>query len=293
MSKPLPLPTHAACWVHALESYYPCFMEFVSINFILNDLTGILQTLSAPDLYSSVSNGSLVYPEQPITITCVTRNSQILAWESTDYIGGRSQITFTSNNQPDSTDTSRNGAVAILISVTSDNGELVITSELLINITTRSIMSSVTCHNIDIGQTDNIVFHRTNESATELAYPNKTKICPDDRINITCTARNTSIIQWSSRNLSNRQVHCIRSDPVMRNDTIGNTNVDILTEYSAADLNGNTVLTCRLSFIASELPLNQQLLLVCLNVDIGVREVATFTLQIAGMYSMCVSVQCT
>ena len=231
---PSSLLTRAACWVHALES----FIEFVSI---LNDLTGILPTLSAPDLHSSVSNGSLVYPEQPITITCVTRNSQILAWESTDYIGGRSQITFTSNNQPDSTDTSRNGAVAILISVTSDNGELVITSELLINITTRSIMSSVTCHNVDSGQTDNIVFHRTNESATELVYPNKTKICPDERISITCMARNTSIIQWSSRSLSNGQIHCIRNDPVIRNDTIGNTDVDILTEYSATDLNGNAL----------------------------------------------------
>ncbi|MCG8621961.1 MAG: hypothetical protein MJE68_08215 [Proteobacteria bacterium] len=265
----------------------------LALNFILNYLPGILPALSAPDLRSSVSNGSLVYPEQPITITCVTRNTQILAWESEDYIGGMSQIVFASSSQPDSTDTGRNGAIAILISVNNDNGELVITSELLINITTRSKTSSVTCRNVDNGQTDSIVFHRTNESATELMYPNKTEICPKDRINITCMARNTSIIQWSSRSLSNGQIHCIRSDPVRRNDTMGNTVVDIFTEYSAADVNGNTVLTCSLSFVASELPINEQLSLVCLNVDIGVREVATISLQTAGMYSMCGSVQCT
>ena len=260
--------------------------NMLALNFILNYLPGILPALSAPDLRSSVSNGSLVYPEQPITITCVTTNSQILAWESEDYIGGRSQIVFSSSDQPDITDTGRNGAFAILISVTTDdNGELVITSELLINITTRSKTSSVTCRNVDNGQTDSIVFHRTNESATELMYPNKTEICPEDRINITCMARNTSIIQWSSRSLSNGQIHCRRSDPVRRNDTMGNTVVDIFTEYSAADINGNTVLTCNLSFVASKLPLNEQLLLVCLNIDIGVRKVATVNLQIAGMHT--------
>ena len=267
------------------------------LAFILNYLPGILPTLSAPDISSSVSNGSLVYPNQPITITCITRNSQILAWESEDYIGGRSQIAFTSSNRPNSTDTGRNGAVAILISVSNDNGELIITSELLVNITISSIISSVICHNVDTGQADYIVFHRTNESATEFMYPNTTDICPEDRINVTCTARNTSIIQWSGRSLANGQIHCIRSDPVRRNDTIGNTIVDIFTEYSAADVNGNTVLTCSLSFIASELPINEQLSLMCLNVDIGVREVATITLQITGMYTgystctcMCVSV---
>ena len=195
---------------------------------------------------------------------------------------------FASSSQPDSTDTGRNGAFAILISVTTDdNGELVITSELLINITIRSKTSSVTCRNVDNGQTDSIVFLRTNESATELMYPNKTEICPEDRINVTCTARNTSIIQWSSRSLSNGQIHCIRSDPIRRNDTMGNTVVDIFTEYSAADISGNTVLTCSLSFVASKLPINEQLSLVCLNVDIGVREVATISLQTAGIQHVC------
>ena len=189
--------------------------------------------LRAPDLHSSVPSGSPVYPEQPITITCTTRNSQILAWESDEYIGGGGQVVFTSNNLPDSIDTSRNGALAILISVTTNNGEPIIQSELLINITTRSSSSRVMCRNVDNGETDTVVFHKTNESATELLLTNATKICPEDHISVACMARNTSIIEWSS-NLSSRQVYCRKGVPTVRNITIGDTELDVFMEYTAA-----------------------------------------------------------
>lgn len=243
----------------------------------------ILVVLGAPDLRSSVPSGSPVYPQQPVTITCTTINSQILAWEGEDYIGGGSQLTFTSNSRLDSTVVSRNGAIAILISISNSNEGLTITSELLINITTHSTVSRVTCRNVDTGQTDSVEFHKTNENATELAFSlvNKTEICPEDRINVTCMGRNTSIIQWSSSNLANRQIHCRMGDPDLQSVTISNTNIDVSTEYSAADANGNTILTCSLSFVARELPVNQQFSLTCLNVDIGVRAAAAITLQLS------------
>ena len=52
----------------------------------------------------------------------------------------------------------------------------------------------------------------------------------------------------------NRQIHCYcrKGDRIQRNITIGNTNIDVSTEYSAADAQGNTVVTCGLSFIVSE-----------------------------------------
>ena len=180
----------------------------------------------------------------------------------------------------------RNGTLAILISVTNNNGELVLTSKLLISITTRSSSSRVTCRNIDSGETDSVIFHKTNERATELVLANKTRICPDDRINITCMARNTSIIQWSS-NLSSRQIYCRKDNQTTRNITISNTDVDIFTEYSAADSNGNTVLRCSLILTASELPVNQQLSLSCLNSDIGVREAVSISFQQSGMCTEC------
>ena len=59
----------------------------------------------------------------------------------------------------------------------------------------------------------------------------------------------------------------------------------------AADSNGNSVLTCSLTVTASELLVNQQLSLACLNVDIGVPEAATITFQIAGVcVCLCVCV---
>ena len=239
----------------------------------------ILLVLSAPDLHSLVPNP--VYPRQPVTITCTTRNSQTLAWESEEYIGGGTQLLLTSSHSPYSTNTSRNGAIGILISVTNDNGELMIESELLINITTRSSSSHVTCRNVNSGETDTVVFYKTNESATELLLTNATKICPEDSISVACTARNTSLIKWSS-NLHNRPLYCENNDPAVRNITINSGDINIFTDYLATSASGDSVLTCSLTIMASELPVDQQISLECLNVDIGVPQASTITFQITG-----------
>lgn len=64
------------------------------------------------------------------------------------------------------------------------------------------------------------------------------------------------LIEWSS-NLNNRHINCRKGDPATHNITIGNAvEVDIFTAYYVADANGNTLLTCILTLLASELQMN-------------------------------------
>ena len=122
------------------------------------------------------------------------------------------------------------------------------------------------------------------ENATELVT-NNTKICNDDRITLNCIVRNSTIIQWSSSFYgSGDQILCQRGDSSIRNTTINNIEMDIFTNYTAAGLNRDSLLSCNVSFLASALPVNQQLSVTCLNVDVEVQSTISF--QITGMYNI-------
>ena len=111
-----------------------------------------------------------------------------------------------------------------------------------------------------------------DDNATNIVLPN-TLLCPEDDLRVECTARNTSIIQWSSSAFkSDNFALCQRDDPSIRNYTTSD-GIGIVVEahYSASTF----VLACNLEIKASQLPMDQQLLFTCHNVDIGISKNGT------------------
>ena len=107
-------------------------------------------------------------------------------------------------------------------------------------------------------------------------------ICPEDDLRLECTARNSSIIEWSSNN-NFYFTYCQKNDPPVRNDTIGATQIiTVKTNYS--DETSDSTLICSLDIQARALPTNQQLTFTCLNVDIGIRASASF--EVAGILTL-------
>ena len=114
--------------------------------------------LCEPDLSPSVPDGSAVYVNQPVTINCITRGSQAMAWRSDEYIGRGQQLTFNSGSTPGAIDTSPNGAQATFIRADNNNGEVMLQSILLISVASIHSRFTVTCRNIDTGSTESVTY---------------------------------------------------------------------------------------------------------------------------------------
>ena len=122
----------------------------------------ILSTVEPEDvtLNSTINAEKAVTPQVRINFTCMTRGSDILEWLSDEYIGpggdrlqilsGSSRNSATSNSNPDT--------IAARVSVTIENGEVVIVSILSIVVTAQYPTATITCSNSDRGVKRNITF---------------------------------------------------------------------------------------------------------------------------------------
>ena len=125
----------------------------------------ILPTVDPEDvtLNSKINAEQVVTPHVRVNFTCITRGSDILEWLSDEYIGpggdrlqilsGSSRNSATSNSNPDT--------VATRISVTTENGEVVIVSILSIVVSAQYPTATITCSNSDRGMKQNITFKLT------------------------------------------------------------------------------------------------------------------------------------
>ena len=120
--------------------------------------------LCRPDLIPSVPDGSAVYINQPITITCITRNSQALAWRSDQYIGPGQQLSFNSLSTPGTKEISPNGAEATFVRMDNNNGELTLQSILRISVIPTFTTFTVTCRNIDTGVSESVTYQTRSKS---------------------------------------------------------------------------------------------------------------------------------
>ena len=123
-----------------------------------------LQPANAVTLLSNILlNQRLAIPQLRVNFTCTTRGSDILEWLSDEYIGpggdrlqilsGSSRNSATSNSNPDT--------VATRISVTTENGKVVIMSILSIVVSAQYPTATITCSNSDRGIKQNITFKLT------------------------------------------------------------------------------------------------------------------------------------
>ena len=130
-------------------------------KFLLNMHTSTI--IIAVILNSTLNAEHVTYPQDIIIFTCTTRGSPILEWFSEEYIGtggDRLQILSESDRNTSSINPD---AVATRISVTLENGIVVIVSELKILVSMQYPTATISCSNGSC-QKINITFQTVGES---------------------------------------------------------------------------------------------------------------------------------
>ena len=119
------------------------------------------QLIDPVNIASGFPNGSLLYEKQSINIKCnVTHGTQILAWESEEYIGFGAQLVFSSTMMEGTIDYSEimPETYAILTKVINEGGEVQIESELHLTVTSNKNFT-IKCKHVDQYLVDTITFH--------------------------------------------------------------------------------------------------------------------------------------
>ena len=140
----------------------------INCSFVCITNIHILSAAAVEDVtLSSTLTIQLAYPDQVIIFTCTTRGSGILEWRSDEYIGSSTLQILSLSSAPSSVvSRSNSDTVATRVSTTTENGVLVITSELQITASTLYPTSTIICGNSGDGSTRNITFQTAGESYT-------------------------------------------------------------------------------------------------------------------------------
>ena len=92
-------------------------------------------------------------------VKCITHGTQILAWQSAEYIGSGAQLVFASNMKKGTEVTSQiMPTYAILTDVTNEGGKVQLESELHLTVTVNKTFT-VTCVHVDQYLMESITFH--------------------------------------------------------------------------------------------------------------------------------------
>ena len=127
---------------------------------------GIQLVGSNPVIMTSVPNiGTPVFVSQPITISCMTSGTQLLAWESNEYIGLSGQLAFGSENMEGMRINSEimNHTFAILTRIVTESTEVQLESQLHLIVTPQHRTFTIICRNVDQNLADNVTFHTSGE----------------------------------------------------------------------------------------------------------------------------------
>ena len=119
------------------------------------------------ELNSTVSTNGVAYSGQVLVFTCITRDSLILEWYSDEYIGtggARLQLlavncTCVGSNVTGATQ----GTYATCLTVTEENNEKVIISQLRVIASVQTPASTVTCYNNVHGLNESVTFQTTGK----------------------------------------------------------------------------------------------------------------------------------
>ena len=90
-----------------------------------------------------------VCPNEPVTCTCVTGFSMMHSWISYEYIGRNDQLQFTSSDSIGTRLSMANSDVfAVLVSISNENENVVITSNLTVQAARMDMPVVLTCVNV-------------------------------------------------------------------------------------------------------------------------------------------------
>ena len=117
----------------------------------------IFSALQNVTLTSTLTEDLVAYDEQEIVFTCTTLFSNILQWNSSEYIGSDSHIQV--YNGALGTDVRRGNAHATLVRAAIEDGVLVLVSELHIRASTLYPTATVECNNNGHGSNQTIIFN--------------------------------------------------------------------------------------------------------------------------------------
>ena len=102
------------------------------------------QTSPEVSLNSTLIHGEFALLEQSLVFTCVTRNGTILVWQS-EYTGNRHIQIYNVGPRDNVTNIGNPSTYATRVSVTEENGVIVIVSQLHITASDQFPTASVTC----------------------------------------------------------------------------------------------------------------------------------------------------
>ena len=122
-----------------------------------------IMPIIAVTLTSTLNAERVAQPEDIIIFTCITRGSPILEWFSEEYIGtGRDRLQILSESDRN-TSSITPAAVATRINVTTDNGIVMIVSELRIIASVLYPNATILCSN-GSPKNVNVTFQTVGES---------------------------------------------------------------------------------------------------------------------------------
>ena len=252
---------------------------------------------------TSLPNGSYVFVNQLITISCTTTGSHVLAWQSDEYTGPNVQVALTSNGDITGGEI-KNGSVGF-INVQGTGQQIQISSKLCIVVLPGREFFTIKCRNIDLGDEANVTFQLygmymynsytykyyydvyinfLDKNATELEVPNnESNFCPGDYVTVSCNVRNSNssrIRMSDAHNNTSLEVQCGDSENQLIQTTF-DENPIINTSFSDNIGDGSSSLNCTVSLRAEQLSRNEPSLFVsCLNPEIGLQ--ANKTLEFRG-----------
>ena len=109
-------------------------------------------------LHSTEYGVHFAYESETVTFTCVTRGSNSIAWSSDEYIGADRMEFASAEREGTTRSAADSGAIGRLVSVSNENGNVILVSQLQLNVQSTYQIASITCHNIGIDAMNTTTF---------------------------------------------------------------------------------------------------------------------------------------
>lgn len=124
----------------------------------------LLAAWTSPDLHPIPTNASTVYNQQIISITCRALRTQLLEWQSEEYLGRGKSVSVRSSHQPGMISNELDlGIIVSVISTRNTPGDEVIESEIRISASSNFSNITITCLNVDHNTMDSVIYHTTGK----------------------------------------------------------------------------------------------------------------------------------
>ena len=132
-------------------------------------------------LNSTLDANRIAYNQQEVFFTCTARGSNILEWNSAEYIGQGGfplQLLSFNGTETNVSSTTRPSTYAVRLSVATENGQTVIVSKLRLIASVQYPVATITCGASGSGSSIHITFQTIGKiPVIGLQTPKRTRAC--------------------------------------------------------------------------------------------------------------------